>query len=165
MAKKDQEVYPDLFTQIKASSPQGQELAVIEKVLRTYFSGKRDAVRTYKFVNVEIQGKRSSFKGMAVDISRSGLLLRIMDPEFASPEEMEHLMPYTARVWYHFEGGFQVKFGKSGVKARADVVRVTGYAGQGRSLILLGCRFQRPLEKPECERLGIEHADDRPPFV
>ena len=153
----------DLFQQIRASSAPGMEPEIVEKILQAYFSGKRDSIRTYKMVSLEIQGSHGTFRGMAVDISRTGMLLRIMDPHFASQDEMEHLMPYTARVWYHFESGFHVRFPDAGAAARGQVVRVTGHCGRGNSLILLGCRFRTALTEDECQRIGIEYAADRPP--
>ncbi len=156
-------VNSELFAQIEASAgPGGVDPEVIEDLLREYFSGKRDAVRTYKFLNIALEGRHGSFQGMAIDISRSGMLVRVMDDDFATAEEMEHLMPYTARVWYHFEGGFSVDFLDKGVSTRGDVVRVTGYCGSGSSLILIGCRFHELLPPKDCEKLGIECADDRP---
>ena len=156
-------VNPELFAAIQANVGPGTDPEVIKNLLREYFSGKRDAVRTYKFLNIELQGQHGSFQGMAIDISRSGMLIRVMDDDFATADEMEHLMPYTARVWYHFEEGFSVDFCDTGVMMRGDVVRVTGYCGRGSSLILIGCRFHEPLPAEDCEKLGIEYADDRPP--
>lgn len=134
---------------------------VIEKVLLGYFSGKRDAVRTYKFLDVKVKGKRGVFRGMAVDISSTGMLLRIIDTDFATNDELDHLMPYTARVWFHFESGLDVAF-DGGIRAQADVVRVTGYCGRGKGLILIGCRFREPLTEDQCSSLGLDVGPDRP---
>lgn len=153
----------DLFKQIRGSTAPGMDPAVIEELLRGYFSGKRDSLRTYKLLDVEVRGKRARFKGMVVDISRSGVLLRIMDPTFATAEEQELLMPYTARVWYHFEGGFVLALEDGSICVPAHVVRVTGYCGRGASLIFIGCRFERPLTKKQCKRLGVDWSDDKPP--
>lgn len=146
----------------RANTAPGVDPEYIENILRG-FSGKRDALRTYTFLNIEIQGRHGTFDGMAVDISCSGMLIRVMDPNFASADELEHLMPYTARVWYQFEGGFSVRFVDTGVTACGDVTRVTGYCGRGNSLILIGCRFAEPLAADDCEKLAIEYASDQPP--
>ncbi len=156
-------VIPDIFRQIRNDMGPGMEREVIEKILRGYFSGKRDSLRTHKLLDVLCEGKKGAFKGMAVDISRSGILLRIMDPAFASAAEVNHLMPYTARVWFHFEGGFWVHFKNGKLKVNADVVRVTGFCGRGQSLILIGCKFRRHLTPEECEELSIPCEEDRPP--
>ncbi len=146
----------------RAKTAPGMDSEYIENILRG-FSGKRDAIRTTTFLNIAIHGKHGTFDAMAVDISRSGMLIRVMDPKFASADEMEHLMPYTARVWYQFEGGFSVSFADTGVTASGDVMRVTGYCGRGNSLILIGCHFAKPLAAGDCEKLGIEDAVDQPP--
>jgi hypothetical protein len=136
--------------------------AEVEEILREYFSGKRDAIRTYKFLDVRVKGKHGVFRGMAVDISATGMLLRIIDRDFANTEETDRLMPYTARVWFHFENGLDVAFDGGNVRTRADVVRVTGYCGRGKGLILIGCRFREPLNGEQCTSLGIEVGPDEP---
>jgi len=156
-------VSPELLRRIRSSTAPEMDPEVVETILRGYFSGKRDSIRTYRLVDATVEGRNGSFNAMAVDVSRSGVLLRIMDPCFASEDEIYHLMPYTARVWYHFEGGLTVHFAKDSVVADADVVRVTGYCGRGSSLILIGCRFRERLTHRQCGLLGIEHAEDRPP--
>jgi hypothetical protein len=134
----------------------------VEELLREYFSGKRDAVRTYKFLDVRVKGKRGAFRGMAVDISATGMLLRIIDKDFAAESETDRLMPYTARVWFHFESGLDVEFDEGKVSTSADVVRVTGYCGRGRGLILIGCRFREQLKAEQCRALGIDVGPDTP---
>jgi hypothetical protein len=163
MAQGTLSVPAEVFEAIRASTAPGMNPEIVEKILRGYFSGKRDALRTYKFLDSEVSGHHGTFRAMAVDISRTGVLLRITDPEFATQDEMNHLMPYTARVWFHFEGGFTIRFSRGAVVTTANVVRVTGYVGRGNSLILLGCRFDRDLAQEECAMLGIDHSDDRPP--
>ena len=69
-------------------------------------------------------------------------------------------MPYTARVWFHFENGLDVAFDEGKVRTAADVIRVTGYCGRGRGLILIGCRFRTPLTEEQCRSLGIEVGPD-----
>ncbi|MHC4953663.1 MAG: PilZ domain-containing protein [Planctomycetota bacterium] len=133
-----------------------------ERELQTHFTGRRAAVRTYKFLDCEIQGNNSSFAGMVVDVSRTGALVRVLDASFAEPAEQEQLMLYTARVWYHFEEGLQLSFLRQSVQATADVVRVTGYCGRGSGLNLIGVHFRTELSVEECDRLGIECGEDRP---
>jgi hypothetical protein len=137
--------------------------ALFDEILRGYFSGKRDALRACRLLPVSVSGRHGMFQAMAVDISSSGTLIRVMDPDFAAEQEVGHLMPYTARVWYHFEGGMRIRFLDTDVEVAGDVVRVTGYCGRGSSLILIGCRFSRLLDDAECDALGVERAEDRPP--
>ncbi len=156
-------VLPGLFQQIRNSNAPGMDPDAVEEILRKYFSGRRDSLRTCKFFDLEVMGRHGNFAGMTVDLSRSGALVRISDPTFASAEEMTALMPYTARVWYHLEGGFSIKLNEVKFQLPADVVRVTGYCGRGSSLILIGCRFRRNLTEDECKVLEISCSDDQPP--
>ncbi|NJN14261.1 MAG: PilZ domain-containing protein [Planctomycetes bacterium] len=135
----------------------------VEALLRSYFSGKRAAVRTSTLLDVILEGPHGFFSGMAVDLSRTGILLRINDADFAMPDEEQHLMRYTSRVWHHFERGLAVLFPGVDLRALADVVRVTGYSGKGSCLILIGCHFREALDESICDKLGIEHAEDRAP--
>lgn len=159
----DESVYRELIRQVRMTEVPEVEATKIDDALREYFSGKRDALRTPTLLDVEVTGRYGTFKGVVVDISRSGLLLRIMDSTFADSDELDHLMPYTARVWYQFEEGLTVRFAETDVEVSAFVVRVTGYAGRGQHLILIGCRFREALSEDRCELLGVEYSSDRLP--
>ena len=155
-------VDPALFEAMREAGP-SCEKEFISQFIDEHYAGKRDALRTYRFLDLEVSGEHGTFRGMAVDISRSGMLMRITDPHFATEAEAAHLMTFTARVWYHFEGGVKVRFGEANVSADGSVVRVTGYCGPGASLILIGVRFKHMLGEHACERLAIAFADDRAP--
>ena len=166
MAQDGIGVCDDLLRQIRSGGAPGLDPEVVEKILGEYFCGKRDSVRTCAFVDLKVTGKRGTFAGMAVDISSTGMLLRVLDPDFAAEAEMDQLMPYTARVWDHFEGGFTVRFAEAPqAGVLADVIRVTGYCGRGSSLILIGCRFRNPLSEAQCAALEIEQGQDRTPAL
>lgn len=154
---------PKIFREIRGAAVPGLEPEIVDRILRENFCGKRSAVRTAKPLDVTVEGRKGSYEGTIVDISRTGLLLRISDPRFAGSEERKHLMPYTARVWQNFADGLFVATKDKALDACADVVRVTGYSGRDAELILIGCRFRRELNEDECGRLGIEDAEDRPP--
>jgi len=156
-------IAPQIKEQIRGYTAGGMEPGVIEKILRGYFTGQRNGMRTYKFLEVQIQGNGGRFKAIGVDISRSGMLFRITDDTFAAENRCHPLMPYTARVWHNFEGGFQIHFEGGSFTVPADIVRVTGYSGETSSLILVACRFARPLELGECDALGIASCDDALP--
>jgi hypothetical protein len=156
-------VLPQIWKEIRGAAVPGLEPEVVDRILRENFCGKRSAVRTCKLLDVSVEGKKGTFKGMVVDISRTGVLLRIQDPAFARADERKHLMPYTARVWQNFGEGLFVTSEDKALEACADVVRVTGYCGRGAELILIGCRFRHDLSEEDCEKLGIEYAEDRPP--
>ncbi|MEM8883102.1 MAG: PilZ domain-containing protein [Planctomycetota bacterium] len=133
-----------------------------ERRLQGYFTGRRQALRTCKFIDCRLTGNHDGFNAMIVDVSRTGALVRVLDSHFAESHEAEQLMLYTARVWYHFDEGLEISFLDGKVKAVADVVRVTGYCGRGSGLNLIGIHFREELTADECEQIGIEASDDRP---
>ena len=156
-------IAPRIKEQIRGYTAGGMEPEVIDRILRGYFSGQRNGMRTYKFLEIGIQGSGDCFKAVCVDISRSGMLFRIMDDRFAAESRCHPVMPYTARVWHNFEGGFRIHFEDGAFTVPADIVRVTGYSGKKSSLILVACRFQQPLALGECDALGIASCDDALP--
>jgi hypothetical protein len=152
-------VAPELLRQIQGWTSLGAAAEVVEKVLHAQFGGRREAIRTFKFLELSVQGVGGTFKALGVNISRTGLLFRITDERFAGEKEQQHLMPYTARIWQNFNGGFHV-FLESGLVAReSDIVRVSGYCGRKSSLVLVGCRFREELTREECDLLGVAYED------
>lgn len=148
-------VATDLVKQIQGWTSLGAASDVVEKILEAQFAGRRDSIRTFKFLDLVVQGTGGTFKALGVNISRTGLLFRITDPRFAADGEQQHLMPYTARVWQNFHGGFHVFLESGAVAREADIVRVSGYCGRKSSLVLVGCRFREQLTPAECDLLGI----------
>ncbi len=149
----------ELVKQIQGWTSLGAASEIVEKVLRAQFAGRRDAVRTFKFLEIVVQGTGGTFSALGINISRTGLLFRITDPRFAADGEQQHLMPYSARVWQNFHGGFHVFLERGAVAREADVVRVSGYCGSKSSLVLVGCRFRAELAVAECDLLGIPRED------
>ena len=133
-----------------------------ERKLQTHFTGRRAALRTCKFLDCTLRGETEAFSSMAVDISRTGALVRVLDESFAGPDETTQLMLYTARVWFYFEDGLEISFLDGSVTLAADVVRVSGYCGRGGGLNLIGLHFRTALTEEECTRLNIPSTDDRP---
>jgi len=153
MGNKTADFAADILRQMHA----GIDTEELNRLSRGYFSGQRAALRTLRFLDVELQGNQGALKGVAVDLSRSGMLLRIVDPDFAGDQDVDQLMAYTARVWHHLHGEFKTSFVEPDVKRLVtDVIRVTSHGG----LVLIGCRFQRLLTRGQCRKLGIEWADD-----
>jgi len=150
-------VATDLVKQIQGWTSLGAASDVVEKVLAAQFAGRRDAIRTFKFLEIVVQGTGGTFKALGINISRTGILFRITDPRFAADGEHQHLMPYTARVWQNFHGGFHVFLENGAVSREADIVRVSGYCGKTSSLVLVGCRFREELTAAECDFLGVAH--------
>jgi hypothetical protein len=148
-------VAPDLVKQIQGWTSLGAPPDAVEKFLEEHFASRRDSVRTFKFLDLTVQGVGGTFTALGINISRTGALFQITDARFADDGEQQHLMPYTARVWQNFHGGFHVFLEEGAVRREADIVRVSGYCGKTASLVLVGCRFREPLGVAECERLGI----------
>jgi hypothetical protein len=147
----------DLVKQIQGWTSLGGPDELVQKVLETQFAGRRDAIRTFKFLEIVVQGTGGTFNALGINISRTGILFRITDPRFAADGEHQHLMPYTARVWQNFHGGFHVFLQGGAVAREAEVVRVSGYCGKRSSLVLVGCRFNAELTPTECDLLGVPH--------
>jgi hypothetical protein len=147
----------DLVKQIQGWTSLGGAEELVQKVLETQFAGRRDAIRTFKFLEIVVQGTGGTFKALGINISRTGILFRITDTRFADDGEHQHLMPYTARVWQNFHGGFHVFLEAGAVSREADIVRVSGYCGKRSSLVLVGCRFREELTAVECDLLGLPH--------
>jgi len=152
-------VASELVKQIEGWTSLGDASELVNKVLEAQFAGRRDAVRTFKFLETVVQGAGGIFRALGINISKTGMLFRITDPRFAADGEHQHLMPYTARVWQNFHGGFHVFLYKGTIAREADIVRVSGYCGRKSSLVLVGCRFRDPLTDAECEALGVAHED------
>ena len=152
-------VADDLVKQIQGWTSLGVTSEVVEKILREQFPGRRDAIRTFKFLDLVLQCVGGTFKGLGINISRTGLLFRITDERFAEDGEQQHLMPYSARVWQNFRGGFHVFLEGGAISREADVVRVSGYCAKESSLVLVGCRFRTELSGEECDLLGLPDED------
>jgi hypothetical protein len=150
-------VAPELVKQIEGWTSLGAASEIVEKILEAQFAGRRAAIRTYKFLDLIVQGTGGTFHALGINISRSGLLFRITDQRFAEDGEEQHLMPYTARVWQNFQGGFHVFLEKGHVAREADLVRVSGYCGKKSRLVLVGCHFREELTPSECDLLGVPH--------
>jgi len=165
MKKQEQASARELFDRIKGSHAPGMDAADVDRIIRGHFSGRRAAIRTYRALDCVAHGGHGPFRALALDASRSGVLLRVTDPNFALASDMDDLMSYAARVSFHFGEEFQLAFLEGELFLPAVVVRITGHAGVGNAsgIILLGCRFARDLTQAECGLLGIECGEDRPP--
>ena len=156
-------VAPELVKRLRGWTNYGTGPDVVEKLLRGYFTGRREALRTYKFIDARVQGSGGTYEALVVNISRSGMLFHIADESFVGERETRRLMPYTALVWHNFQAGFHVHFADGAVSRPARIVRVSGYCSSKDGLVLIGCRFATELTPAECEILGFAHAADVPP--
>ena len=119
------------------------------------FSGKRSAPRKRRTLVVEAKGPSGqAYAGKTVDVSRGGMLLELTDVAFRSVSAHADLVSFASRIATTFPTGMDVSFGEGAVRAKAHVVRVL--AGGAASTLLLGCRFEPPLEIVDCRLLGVE---------
>ena len=138
-----------------------QEHRATERELQAHFAGRRNALRCEKSLRCRVAGPHGRFNARLIDVSRSGALAVIVDRRFAKGEDLQQLMLYTARVWHHFPEGLELQVAAREVSAVANIVRVKVDADQARYPYQLGVHFRTELTADECDRLGVEHADDR----
>ena len=149
------EKLPDTQAQV---DPKTDPTEAERVLLRDHFSGKRDSKRAFKLIEVEVTGAWESFQGLAVDVSRSGLLLRIMDSRFHKIGVQElTLVRYTDLIQRHFADGVQIRFRGTLVRVDAEIVRIANVSdSRTKELIMVGCRFDRLLTADECAQIGID---------
>lgn len=121
-----------------------------EMELRSHFSGKRSAQRRSLELKVTVCGIMDSFPAESIDVSKSGILLKITDSMFA--DGGEDLASFAFKVQQHFQQGADILFVDYGFGVTASVVRVTHRNG----LLSLACRFRHPLSTGQCAALEIE---------
>ena len=138
-----------------------QEHRATERELQAHFAGRRGALRTEKTAPCDVAGPLGNFQARLIDVSRSGALVVIVDRRFANDDDLTQLMLYTARIWHHFPEGLELQIPERNVCAVANVVRVKVDSEQTRFPYQLGLHFRTELTAEECDRLGVEHADDR----
>jgi hypothetical protein len=124
--------------------------------LRNHFAGKRSSPRRPIDVRVTICGLLENFPARSVDVSRTGILLRITDDLFA--HEDEDLASFAFKVQQHFANGTDILFVDQAFGVSASVIRVTHRRVDDRPMLLLACRFRHPLSDGQCATLGISRS-------
>ncbi len=114
---------------------------------------RRGSPRLDRILFIEVQGDYGSYRAKAFNVSQSGVLLSIDDPGFAPPAAPDQLVVFTKRMGFQFGNGMLVRFLEAQVDVQADVVRVNEQETGGDAVIVIGCRFRRPLSREECARL------------
>jgi hypothetical protein len=127
-----------------------------EMELRNHFAGKRTSPRRSLDVTVTICGLLENFPARSVDISRTGILLRITDELFAHEEE--DLASFAFKVERHFANGADILFVDHKFGVAANVVRVTHRRIDGAPALLLACGFKTPLTDGQCQALGVSRS-------
>jgi hypothetical protein len=101
---------------------------------------------------VECANGRKCLVGRVLDLSRTGALICLSEPQFTAATDTD-LFGVAGRLAFMFSEGLQLLFVHSKVVARARIVRVARREAKGPTVI--GCEFSRALTFNECRVLGI----------
>ena len=112
-------------------------------------------MRFRQILDIRVEGNGGTFLARTVDLSRTGILLKLQDRGFATPEQEGDLKLYSDLVLGHFGPRMLISFGSDALRRRASVVRVAWRNHRGKNTILVGCRFHRPLTAQTCVLLGV----------
>ncbi|MHC4972658.1 MAG: PilZ domain-containing protein [Planctomycetota bacterium] len=104
-------------------------------------------MRYWCMLEAVVRGRGGAFVAETVNVSRSGVLVRLQDARAAEPKNC-------------FRTGADVSFVEAEVKVRADLARV---ADGDRGELLLAFRFRANLDPWRCRSIGIEDKDDGVP--
>jgi len=117
---------------------------------------RRRAMRVEREQPVEIHSDYAAYRAQVVNLSAVGVLLQMTDPAFAAPNTADRLLVCTRRLGTQFGRGMRVRFLESDVTIAGEIVRVGERKAADGADILVGCKFDPPLDPATCERLGLE---------
>ena len=127
-----------------------------ELEIHNYFAGKRDGTRVDCCIEIVLRVAGEAFVAETVDISRSGVLLRME----SSLADMGLNLPYFAlQVQCQFADGCEALLAGHDTPMGATVVRATEREGH----LLVAFRFDEPLSDKACEALGVPAAAEDVP--
>jgi len=141
---------------LRARRPRGRQVAI--ETVGAPPAGvdeRRAAPRVERILYAEVQGDRGTYRAYVLNVSATGALLSISDPQFAPPAEADQLVVFTRRMGFQFRSGMIVRFLEAEISIDADVVRVSERTEGGELLIAIGVKFRRRLDAAECARLEI----------
>jgi len=125
--------------------------------LRAFLWGKRQSARHPLALDVEVRGTLASVPAMSLDVSASGVLLRVcaaaLTPEAAQDGDVD---PFVLAET-HFRETCLIHFKQRRVKAQVQMVRLD-YRPEEPEFLYLGFRFSRGLEPKQLRRLGLRPA-------
>ena len=130
-----------------------------ELEIHSHFAGKRDGTRIDRRIEIVLRVAGDAFVAETVDISRSGVLLR-MGPGF--DDRGLNLTCFALQVQCHFSDGCEAILPDHDTPIGAQIVRATRRGGH----LLVAFRFDEPFSKKACEALGIPaDGDDAPDYA
>ena len=125
-----------------------------------------DERRAGKRVNgvlvVEVKGDYGTYQATALNVSTTGVLLAITDPNFQLPDKPDQLVLFTKRLGFQFRNGLVIRFPENDVIVEAEMVRVSERTEDGELLVVIGASFRQPLSPGEWARIDSSHGDEPP---
>lgn len=112
-------------------------------------TSNRDGMRYWCRLEAVVRGRGGAFLAETVNVSRSGVLVRIDDSRSGE-----------VRPDHCFRTGADVSFVEAEFKVRADLARVADSEFGG---LVLAFRFRANLDPGRCSLIGIEDQDDGVP--
>ncbi len=121
----------------------------------TRIAEKRDWPRDPSVLTVKIHTDHSEWRAVAVDLSRSGVQLALVDPKFSFTPKDGGLGLVGLRVVSQFGSSFRIEFLEAELEVESEMVRISERLEGSDYVVFLGCRFLRDLDDTECGRLEI----------
>jgi len=110
-------------------------------------------------LSVEVAGCSGVFGAQTVDISRTGVLLYLVDEQFVPTADAANMILYSERVEEEFGDGLEVRLG-TGLHFEAEVVRVARREDGRDEPMIMACRYACPMTDEEWDSLGfLEEVD------
>jgi twitching motility protein PilT len=117
---------------------------------------RRTAVREETSQPVRVKGKHRTFVGRAINFSAKGMLLSLEGEDFDLDCGADNLVGLLETLGKEFGDGLHIRMQEAGFQVEGEVARVNERKVEGRSRIVIGCRFTRILTHEECEKLRTE---------
>ena len=121
----------------------------------TRIEERRDWPRLPSALAVKIHTERAVWHAIAVDLSRSGVQLALVDPKFSFTPKEGDLGLVGLRITSLFGDCFRIEFLEAEMEVDSEMVRINERSDGPDYLAFLGCRFLRDLDDDECGRLEI----------
>jgi len=117
------------------------ETRALDRVQRVFFVG--------------VRGRHGTYRSLVSNLSRTGVLLTIVDPAFAVEDCEGNVEVATLRIAAQFSDGLAIVVNEIAEPIEAEIVRVEEERHEGEVFFSLGCRFRRPLSDDESRALRL----------
>lgn len=120
--------------------------------LRALFSGKRTSERHSCHFAAQLDGARGAAACTVLDLSTTGALVQIDDPDFVAADRARSMTTYMEMLQVHAKDGVALRFPAQERSVQASVVRfTTGAAGSDATRV--GLHFSSPIDASDVEAL------------